>query len=231
MKEKYSTAKVLRHLKRNSSQHNRQGMQRFGIRPKTKLLGVNVPILRKLAKDIGTDHKLALELWKTKIHEARILAGMIVDKEQVTGKLMDIWMRDFDSWDICDETCLNLWYALPISYKKAKVWTSRRPEFERRAGFALMAILALKEKTGADKKFIDFFPHIRKYATDERNFVKKAVNWALRQIGKRNLRLNKLAIKEAKQIQKIDNKAARWIANDAARELQGQTVQRRLIGR
>ncbi len=220
--------RVLSQLRQASSQKNRQGMQRFGIRPRTKLLGTSMVDLRRLARAIGTDHKLALALWQTKIHEARILATIIADKEKTTPRLMDSWVRDFDSWDICDQTCLNLFYIQPEAYSRAKLWARDEREFVRRAGFALMAVLAFKEKTGRNQDFVAFFPLIKKYATDERNFVKKSVNWALRQIGKRNKGLNKKAIKLSLAIQKTDSASARWIANDALRELRSEAVQKRL---
>jgi 3-methyladenine DNA glycosylase AlkD len=219
--------KVINELKKYSKPENIEGMKRFGIMG-SKILGVNIPVLRKLAKDLGTDQKLALALWDSGIHEARILASMIADKEKFNSKLMDKWIKDFDSWDVCDETCLNLFYALPISYKKAEVWARRKPEFERRAGFALMAVLAFKEKKAFDKDFVKFFPLIKKYSTDKRNFVRKAVNWALRQIGKRNIALNKKALNLAYEIQKIDDKTARWVASNAISELTNKKIINRL---
>lgn len=203
-------------------------MQRFGIRPKTKLLGVNIPILRKLAKEIGTDHKLALQLWQTKIHEARILAGFIADKEKTSSTLMDKWVKDFDSWDIVDLTVGGLFDKTPQAWQKAYQWVKSDKEFIRRSGLVMMAVLSVHDKKAPDSKFIKFFPTLKKYAIDERNFVRKAVNWVVRQIGKRNKNLNKVAIKLAKDIQKIDNKSARWIAADALRELQSEAVQNRI---
>lgn len=221
---------VISELKKYSKPENIEGMKRFGIMG-SKILGVNIPVLRKMAKDLGTDQKLALSLWGTGIHEARILASMIADKQKFNSRLMDKWMKDFDSWDVCDETCLNLFYALPIAYKKAEAWAKRKPEFERRAGFALMAVLAFKEKKASDKDFIKFFPLVKKYSTDKRNFVRKAVNWALRQIGKRNVTLNKKALKLAYEIQKIDDKTAHWVASNAISELTNKKVINRLIRR
>jgi 3-methyladenine DNA glycosylase AlkD len=215
-------------LKSQSNPKDREGMARFGINSEYAL-GIRVPVLRKLAKEVGKDHTLAQKLWNSKIHEARILASMIDDPKQVTEKQMDEWIKEFNSWDLCDQTCMNLFCQLPMAYRKAIEWTSREKEFERRAGFALMACLAWKDKKADDKKLEQFFfPYIKKYSTDERNFVKRALNWALRQIGKRNLNLNKKAIEIAKEIQKIDSKSAKWIANDAIRELTSETVQKRL---
>jgi 3-methyladenine DNA glycosylase AlkD len=205
-------------LKKHSDPKNREGMVRFGINPRYAL-GVRVPFLRDLAKRIGQDHKLAQDLWKTKIHEARILASMIEEIEKVTAKQMEEWVKGFNSWDLCDQCCMNLFDKTPVAWKKAIKWTERKEEFIRRAGFALMACFACHDKKAKDEDFIKFFPVIKKYSTDERNFVKKAVNWALRQIGKRNSNLRKKAIGLAKEIQKINSKSAKWIAHDAIREL------------
>lgn len=193
-------------------------MARFGINPKYAL-GVRIPFLRSLAKKIGKDHKLAQDLWRSKIHEARILASMIDEPKKVTERQMEEWVREFNSWDLCDQCCMNLFDKLSISWKKAIEWAERKEEFIRRAGFTLMACLAWHDKKAKDKDFIKFLPVLKKYSTDERNFVKKAVNWALRQIGKRNLSLKKEVIKTAKEIRKINSKSAKWIANDAIREL------------
>ncbi len=218
---------ILKKLKFFSNPKDREGMTRFGINPKYAL-GVRIPILRNLAKKIGKDHKLAHDLWKTKIHEARILAGMIDKPEKVTEKQMEQWVKGFNSWDLCDQVCMNLFDKLPVAWEKAIEWARRDEEFVRRAGFALMACLAWHDKEAKDKDFIKFFPVIKKYSIDERNFVKKAVNWALRQLGKRNINLNKKAIKIAKEIKKIDSRTARWIASDAILELTSEKIQRRL---
>ena len=202
-------------------------MKRFGINIKYAL-GVRVPVLRALAKKIGKDHKLALGLWKSGIHEARILAGMIDDPLKVTEKQMEQWVKGFNSWDVCDQCCGNLFDKLPVAWEKAVEWAKRDEEFVKRAGFALMACLAWHDKGSHDRKFIKFFPVIKKHSTDERNFVKKAVSWALRQIGKRNLNLNKKAIKIAREIKRIDSKSAQWIANDAIRELTSENIQKRV---
>jgi len=209
---------VIAQLKKHSNPKDKEGMAKFGINPKYAL-GVRVPIMRNLAKKIGKNHKLAKDLWKTKIHEARILASMIDDPRMVDGKQMDNWVREFNSWDLCDQCCSNLFNKLPISWKKVGEWADRKEEFVRRAGFALIAYLACHDKKAKDEDFINFFPIIKKYSTDNRNFVKKAVNWALRQIGKRNSHLRNKAINFAKEIQKIDSKSAKWIAKDAIREL------------
>ena len=211
---------ILYELERNSNPKDREGMARFGINPKYAL-GVRVPVLRNLAKRIGKNHKLALELWKTKVHEARILASMIDNPEEVNEKQMDSWINEFNSWDLCDQCCMNLFDKLPFAFEKAIKLADEKEEFKRRAGFSLMACLAWHDKKSHDDRFMKFFPIITKYSTDDRNFVKKAVNWALRQIGKRNQNLKKGAINTANEILKKfpESGAARWIANDALKEL------------
>jgi 3-methyladenine DNA glycosylase AlkD len=176
-------------------------------------------MIRALAKEIGRSHELAQQLWDSGIHEARILAGMVDDYRHVSEEQMERWVKDFNSWDLCDQVCSNLFDKTPFAYDKAKSWTVRNEEFVKRAGFALMACLAVHDKKASDQQFLLFFPLIKKESVDERNFVKKAVNWALRQIGKRNLALNQAAIELAHEIKTIDSKSARWIANDALREL------------
>lgn len=196
-------------------------MRRFGINTKNAI-GVSVVALRKIAKKIGKDHALAIELWNSKIHEAQILASIIDNPEEVTIKQMNEWSSSFDSWDVCDQCCGNLFVKTSFAYKKAMEWSTSNKEFVKRAGYVMMAELAIHDKKANDNKFIPFFQIIKNGSTDERNFVKKAVNWSLRQIGKRNKELSKLAINTAENIQKIDSKSARWIANDALRELKSK---------
>jgi 3-methyladenine DNA glycosylase AlkD len=203
------------------------GMARFGINPKNTY-GVSIPVLRKMAKEIGKNHLLAQKLWSSGVHEARILAGMIDFSEEVTEKQMERWVRDFDSWGVCDQVCSNLFDRAKFAHKKVLDWSKRREEFVKRAGFVLMATLAVHDKEAGDKDFLKFLPIIKREVRDERNFVKKAVNWALRQIGKRNLHLNQKAIKTAKEIRGIESKSAKWIASDAIRELTSEAVQKRL---
>jgi len=210
---------VIARLNKHSNPKDREGMAKFGINPKYAL-GVRIPVLRRLAKEIGTDHKLARALWNTKVHEARILASMIEDVDKVTEKQMDSWVKEFNSWDLCDQCCMNLFWKTPFAFKKAIEWSKKEQEFVKRAGFALMAVLAWKDKERANKDFIKFLSIIKNQSTDNRNFVKKAVNWALRQIGKRNKYLQKEAIKVAKKIQKLNSKSAEWIAPDALREIE-----------
>ena len=218
---------ILKKLKALSNLKAVEGMVRFGINPENTY-GVSVPNLRKMAKEIGKDHSLAQQLWASGIHEVRILASMIDDSNQVTKRQMDEWIKDFDSWDVCDQCCMNLFDKTPMAWEKAVEWTKREKEFEKRAGFTLMACLAWHDKESPDKKFLVFLLAIKRKADDDRNYVKKAVNWALRNIGKRNLSLNKKAIETAKEIQKMDSRSAKWIASDAIRELTSEAVQKRL---
>lgn len=209
---------IIEYLKKNSNPRDREGMARFGINAKYAL-GVRVPVLRGLAKKIGRDHALARALWRTKIHEARILASMVDEPEKVTLTQADAWIKDFNSWDVCDQCSMNLFDRTNFAWTLPARWSKQQGEFQRRAGFAMMACLAWHDKSARDKDFQQFFQLIIKYATDERNYVKKAVNWALRQIGKRNAALRKQALATARRIQKINSSTAQWIANDAIREL------------
>ncbi len=218
---------VLKELKSHRNPKNIEGMVRFGINPKL-CYGIPIPLLRVLAKKIGNNHHLALQLWVSGVHEARILAGMIDELPLVTEKQMDQWVADFDSWDVCDQCCSNLLYKPSFVVKKINRYAKAEEEFVRRTAFTLMAVLAVHDKKMSDQEFENFFPLIKKYSTDDRNFVRKAVNWALRQIGKRNLSLNKKAIAAAAEISKINSKSARWIAVDTLRELRSETVQKRL---
>ncbi len=204
-----------------------KGMARFGINT-GNAYGVSIPNLRRMARETGKDHALAQRLWSSGLHEARILASLIGEPEKVTGAQMENWVKGFDSWDVCDLCCSNLFDQTELAQQKAVEWSEREEEFVKRAGFVLMASLAVHDKRAADEDFLKFLPIIKREATDSRNFVKKAVNWALRQIGKRNLNLNKMAIKAAGEIRQIDAKSARWIATDALRELTGEAVQKRL---
>lgn len=206
------------------------GMASYGINPENTL-GVSIPKLRKLAKEAGKDHELASALWDSGIHEARILAGMVDDPGAVTEEQMDAWAADFDSWDVCDQVCMNLFWLTPYAYGKCCEWSSAEPEFVKRAGFALMARLAWSDKEATDEKIAGFLSLVEREASDERIYVKKAVNWALRQVGKRNSNLNGLAIESAERIAKMDSKAARWVASDALRELGSEAVRRRLDGK
>jgi len=209
---------VLKILESHKNPAAVKGMARFGINPKNTY-GVSLPVLRKMARELGMDHQLAMELWATGVHEARILASLIDISQDVTVTQMESWVKDFDSWDVCDQCCSNLFSRTEYAYEMASKWSSREEEFVKRAGFALVAALAWHDKQAPDSKFLRFLPAIRREAVDERNFVRKAVNWALRQIGKRNPALRNEAVRTARQIQKMNSKSARWIASDALREL------------
>ena len=222
-----SLKEVLDSLKSKARPDQLAGMARYGMGVERRL-GVSIPEMRKMAKELGRDHRLALGLWKTGIAEAQILASMVDEPEKLTEGQMEDWVKDFDSWDVCDQVCDNLFEKAPFVWKKITDWSAREEEFVKRASFALMACLAWHDKKAKDERFIELFPVIVRAATDERNFVKKAVNWALRNIGKRNLKLNKAAIVVARDIQQIDSKAARWIASDTIRELESEAVQARL---
>ncbi len=204
-----------------------EGMARFGITPQ-KTFGVSIPNLRKIAQVTGRNRDLAQKLWASDFRETRILASMIDEPQEVKENQLERWVKDFDYWEICDQCCMNLFEKTRFAYKKAEEWSQREEEFVKRAGFVLMARLAVSDKKTEDRPFEKFFPHIKRGSTDQRNFVKKAVNWALRQIGKRNFDLNRKAIKVAEEIHKIDSKAAKWISSDAIRELKSLPVQERL---
>lgn len=220
---------IIEKLKSMANPVNVVGMARFGINPKNTL-GISVKDLRKIAKEIGHDHDTAQMLWRSEIHEARIVASLIDAAKLVSEAQMEAWVRDFDSWDVCDLCCMNLFRKTRFAYRKAIEWSARDEEFVKRAGFALMATLAVHDKRENDSVFQEFLPIIELEASDERNFVKKAVNWALRQIGKRNRSLNNFAIESAERIQMNESKPARWIALDALRELRGEKIQSRLKG-
>jgi 3-methyladenine DNA glycosylase AlkD len=213
-------AAVLERLREQANPANVAGMARFGINPKGTL-GVPMPALRKLAREAGRSHALARELWASGIHEARIMATLVEDPASVSESQMDRWARQFDSWDLCDQACQNLFRYTPFAFSKAAEWARDEREFVRRAGFALMAGLAVKAKSAPDSSFEAFLPLIAEAAGDGRNFVKKAANWALRQIGKRNSTLRGKAIAAAEEIRAQGSAPARWIAADALRELAG----------
>jgi 3-methyladenine DNA glycosylase AlkD len=221
---------VIAELKSMGDPKAAAGMARYGIKA-DRALGVSIPKLQSLARKIGKSHKLAEALWSSAIHEARILACMIDDPQQITADQMEHWAADFASWDLCDQCCNRLFRKTPFARKKALAWAGRPEEYVKRAGFVLMAVLAVHDKKAADKQFVPFFKLIKAEACDERNFVKKAVNWALRQIGKRNNCLNKKAIAVAKEIQQFESRAAQWVARDGLRELRSENVQKRLSGR
>ena len=213
-----SAGSIIAELRKYGNPADVAGMARFGINSHNTL-GVKIPVLRKLAKQTGKDHALALALWKSGIHEARILASMIDAPSLLTAAQMNEWTAQFDSWDVCDQVCMNLFRESELAYRKAKEWSGDEREFVKRAGFALMAALAVGNKKASDREFEPFFELIAREASDERNYVKKAVNWALRQIGKRNVELREKAIALSEALVQRPSPAARWIGRDALREL------------
>jgi 3-methyladenine DNA glycosylase AlkD len=221
---------TLDHLRALADPDALPGMARFGIQT-DKRLGITVPKLRALAREIGANHDLALELWGTAVPDARILASLLADPARTTPQLMDAWTADFNSWDICDACCNNLYIKTPHAWDKVSLWAAGEAEFVCRAGFVLIACLAMHDKAASDTRFIETFPLIKAHASDPRNFVRKAVNWALRAIGKRNPALNQASVTFAGELLALDDKTARWIAGDALRELESEKIQSRLRGR
>jgi 3-methyladenine DNA glycosylase AlkD len=226
----WTVERVVAELRRLGTKRNVEGMARYGIRAK-KVFGVSKPKLDALARKIGKNHALGLALWATGIQDAKILAGMISEPGKVSAAQMELWVRDFDNWDSCDGTCCHLFVFAKAAWRKAFAWTKRAEEFQKRAGFALAAYLAYRDKSAGDPKYLSFLKVIERESDDERNFVRKAVNWALRNIGKRNVRLNRAAIATARRIREKDSRAARWIAADALRELQSEAALARLRGK
>ena len=225
-KTKASVDSVLTWLKKHSSARTREGMARYGI-PSDNASGVTVADIRSLGKRLGRDHELALALWETGSYEARMLTPFIDDPDLVTPAQMDRWCRDFDSWAICDALCFHLFDKTPHAWKKIAKWSDARPEFVKRAAFALLASVALHDKNAPDKPFLESLPLIERAATDERNFVKKAVSWALRGIGKRNPKLHAAAVKLARTLAESNNAAARWTGKDVLRDLATDVTLRR----
>lgn len=221
------TSTVIARLRSLADTKSIEGMRRVGISPDF-CLGVRVPHLRALAREIGTDHGLACALWKNRLRETMILASMIASAKETTPDLMESWAASFYDWEVTDQTCMNLFEKTPFAVDKARQWSERPEEFVRRAGFVLMARLAVSDKRAPDELFLSFFPAIKTGSTDNRAGIRKAVNWAIRQIGKRNRRLNEKATALSEDIARIDSKPARWIAADAIRELKSAAVQKRL---
>ena len=214
-----TAAGIVAELQSLANPANVAGMARFGINSQGTL-GVSVAEVRRIARRAGRSHDLALELWASGIHEARILATIVDEPARVTRAQMDRWARHFDSWDVCDQACQNLFWRTEHAWPMVEKWSNARGEFVRRAAFALIARLAGKQKDTPEERWEEAFRLIVEAAGDERNFVRKAVNWALREIGRRSPELRVRAIATAKEIRRIDSKAARWIAADALRELE-----------
>lgn len=214
-------------LKRHSTRRTFKGMARYGL-PSQNALGVSVADIHRLAKETGRNHQLAAALWETGCYEARMLACFVDEPERVTTKQMDRWCKDFDNWGICDTACFHLFDRTPFAWERARRWSNSSSEFIKRAGFALMASLVAHDKAANDAQFRSLLPFIEEGACDERNFVKKAVNWALRAIGKHSLPLNKAAVATAKRLASSKEASCRWVGKDALRELGGAKVRARL---
>jgi len=224
---RWSVRAAMAELRQCGDKRNVEGMARFGIRAK-KVYGVSKPKLDEIARRMGRNHQLGIQLWETRNHDARLLGVLISEPAKVTAGQMEGWVKDFDNWDVCDGTCCHLFAASKLAWSRAFAWSKRRREFEKRAGFALAAYLAVHDKTAEDAQFEGFLKAIERESWDERNFVRKAVNWALRNIGKRNIQLNRAAIACAEKIKESGTRAGRWIAADALRELKSEAVQTRL---
>lgn len=213
---------IVTHLRSLKNERNIAGQRRFGIAAQVEQLGVAAPVMRRVAAPHRRNHELALALWRYPVHEARMVAVLVDDPRQVTKRQMEAWARDFDSWALVDGACCHLFDRTAHAIEKAHAWSRRRAEFVKRAGFVLMAGLAVHRRELPHAVFVEFLPVVTREADDGRNFVKKAVNWALRQIGKRNPALRRAALAEAKQVLARDTPSARWIARDAIRELRGR---------
>jgi 3-methyladenine DNA glycosylase AlkD len=225
--ENWTKAAVLQELKLLADPKVRAKMSYFGVNV-PKAHGISAPVLHALARHVGKSQHLAEELWSCNVHEAKILAALIGESDKITSAQMERWVRDFNSWDLVDTACCYLYATAGPAWEKVYEWSNRSAEFEKRAAFALAAYLAYKDKTATDAQFEKFLSVIEREAHDDRNFVRKAVNWALRNIGKRNLHLNKAAIRTAERIRQQNSRSARWIATDALRELKSEAVQSRL---
>jgi 3-methyladenine DNA glycosylase AlkD len=220
--------RVLAELRSLADPAQLAGMARFGIATDRALGGIGMPRLRRMGRDLGPDHQLADALWATGVHEARMLAAFVDDPDLVTEAQMERWAGGFDSWDLCDTVCGSLFDRTPFAHDKAVAWSGREEEFVKRAGFATMAWLAVHDREAGDDRFLAFLPHVERGAGDDRKLVRKAVSWALRQIGKRNARLNAEAVACADRIRAQGSRSARWVATDAIRELSGDAVRERL---
>jgi 3-methyladenine DNA glycosylase AlkD len=221
---------LIAQMRTKGTARNRKVQERFGIRA-SEVLGVCAPELRKLARSVGSDHALALELRRSGVFEARILAALVEDPTKLTPKEMDTWALEFENWADCDAACYGLFDRTPHAAPKAVEWSRRKEEFVRRGGLAIMAGMAVHDKGAADSVFLAFLPHIERAASDERPLVKKGASWALRQIGKRNVRLNRAAVARARKIARVNSPSARWVASDALRELTHPKVRARIASK
>jgi 3-methyladenine DNA glycosylase AlkD len=218
---------IIDRLESLSKPENIEGMARFGITP-DKTYAVKIPQLRKIAKETGKNHELACKLWKLDFRETKILACMIDDPIMVSSRQLDEWVMEFDYWEICDQCCMNLFRKTDFAYDKIFEWGEHEEEFVKRAAFSLLAVLAVHDKMQPDEQFEQYFPLIISASTDNRNFVKKAVNWALRSIGKKNRKLNASSIHIAEEILDINTKSSKWIAKNALLELKSEKVRKKL---
>jgi 3-methyladenine DNA glycosylase AlkD len=218
---------TINRLKEMGDPDNVAGMARYGISTEGTL-GVPMPALRSMAKHIGKNHELALELWQSGLHEGRILAALVAEPLKTDREMMERWVHQFDSWDVCDLVCANLFSWTKDAYEVIPGWTTSEEQFVRRAGFVMMAALAVHDKKASDAVFVGFFPLIEKGAGDNRNYVKKAINWAVRQMGKRNLDLREECVALSERLKAQGTPSARWIAADALRELNSPKVLARL---
>jgi 3-methyladenine DNA glycosylase AlkD len=219
---------IITRVRSLGTEEGRQGMMRFGIRPQTELLGVSVTALRSVARDYQTDHALAQELWKSGVHEVRILAGMLDDPDLVTPDQMDEWANAFDSWDICDQTCQNLFQYTLHAEQKSYAWVQEPNEFVKRAGLVLMAACAVGDHVTDDQRFYAFIPTLVENMNDERNFVKKAVSWSFRQIGKRNGAMRTAVLNTVAPLLESDDPTTLWIARDVTKELNDPKVRKKI---
>lgn len=222
-----SYEEIIQLLEDNADPDSLAGMAKMGITPE-QAYGVRIPVLRKIAKQAGRNSELAKKLWSKNTRETRILACMIEDPKTITEAQAEEWVKEFDYWEICDQCIMNLFDRTEFTVRKIHEWTIRDEEYVKRAGFALIARVAWSDKSKSDEEILEFLPLIIREANDDRNMVRKAINWALRQIGKRNLFLNKEAIKTAEEIMEMESKNAKWIASDAIRELTSEAVLKRL---
>jgi 3-methyladenine DNA glycosylase AlkD len=224
------TDEVLKWLERRGTRRTVEGLPRYGIEAE-HAFGVTMATLLALRKRLGTDHALSLTLWESGWYEARLLAALVGDPQRVTRRQMNAWAAGFENWGDCDTVCFHLFDRTPFAWEKARQWSTSPREFVKRGAFALMACLALHDKAAPDKRFLALLPLIEKGARDERNFVKKGVNWALRAIGRRNAALNAAAVAVAKRLAVSDEAACRWVGKDALRELMSSGVRSRLARR
>jgi 3-methyladenine DNA glycosylase AlkD len=218
---------VVAWLRRRGSARARDGMARYGL-PSERAFGVAMNVMQRYAKELGRDHELAMALWNSGWYEARTVAAFVDEPARVTPAQMDQWCGDFDSWGICDTVCFHLFDRTPHAWRKVAAWSRRRDEFGKRAAFALLACLALHDKSASDDKFLAALPLIERAASDDRNFVKKGVSWALRLIGRRSPVLNAAAVSTARRLADSDQPAARWVGKGAVKELTTASVVRRL---